>query len=45
VLRAEEGALVLAAEGGALRIGRMRVDDAKKAPAAESGLAAGDRLT
>jgi methionyl-tRNA formyltransferase len=45
VLRAEEGALVLAATGGALRVGRMRVDDAKKAPAAESGLAAGDRLT
>ena len=45
VLRAEDGALVLAVSGGALRIGRMRVDDAKKAPAAESGLAAGDRLT
>lgn len=45
VLRVDDGALIVAARGGALRIGRMRVDDAKKGPAAESGIAPGDRLT
>jgi methionyl-tRNA formyltransferase len=44
VLRAEGGALLLAAQGGALRVGRMRVGDGAKAAAAESGLAPGDRL-
>jgi methionyl-tRNA formyltransferase len=44
VVRAEGGALLLAAQGGALRVGRARVGDGAKAPAAESGLAPGDRL-
>lgn len=44
VLRADEGALVVAARGGALRVGRMRVNGGAKAPAAESGVAPGDRL-
>jgi len=44
VIAAEDGALVLAAAGGALRVGRVRVDDGKKLPAAEAGIAAGERL-
>jgi len=45
VLRADGSALRVAAPGGVLRVGRMRVDDGKKGPAAESGIAPGDRLT
>lgn len=44
VVRAEGGALVVAAAGGALRVGRARVGDGPKAAAAESGLRPGDRL-
>jgi len=39
-----EGRLAIAAVGGALSVGRARVGDGKKAPAAESGLQPGDRL-
>ena len=45
VVAAEDGALVVAAAGGSLRVGRMRIDDGKKLPAAETGIAPGDRLT
>jgi len=44
VVRAEEGALVLAAPGGALRVGRLRVEGGAKQPAAEAGPVPGDRL-
>jgi methionyl-tRNA formyltransferase len=44
IVRAEGSALVVAAAGGALRVGRARVADGPKAPAAESGLRVGDRL-
>jgi methionyl-tRNA formyltransferase len=45
VVRMDEGAVVLAARGGAVRVGRVRVDGGKKAPASEAGLAPGDRLS
>jgi len=44
VVRAEDGALVIAAAGGALRVGRLRVEGGAKQPAAEAGLGPGDRL-
>jgi methionyl-tRNA formyltransferase len=44
VLRAEGDALILAAAGGALRVGRLRVGDGPKAAAAAAGLRPGDRL-
>jgi hypothetical protein len=44
VVAAEEGALLLAAAGGTIGVGRVRVDDGKKVAAAEAGLAVGDRL-
>jgi methionyl-tRNA formyltransferase len=44
VLAGDDGALRVAAVGGVLRVGRMRVDDGKKGPAAESGVGPGDRL-
>lgn len=40
----EGGAALLAAEGGALRVGRVRREQGGKVPAAEAGLAVGDRL-
>jgi methionyl-tRNA formyltransferase len=40
----EEGRLVIAAEGGRISVGRVRIGDGKKIPAAEAGLAVGDRL-
>jgi methionyl-tRNA formyltransferase len=45
VLRREGDALVLAAGGRQLRVGRARVGDAKKGPAAQSGLEPGEHLT
>lgn len=39
-----DGAALIAARGGRLRVGRVRMGDAKKLPAAEAGLAVGDRL-
>jgi len=44
VVRAEDGALVIATAGGALRVGRLRVEGGAKRPAAEAGPAPGDRL-
>jgi methionyl-tRNA formyltransferase len=44
ILARDGDALVLAAGGGRLRVGRMRAGEGKKAPAAESGLVPGDRL-
>jgi methionyl-tRNA formyltransferase len=44
VVRAEGGALIVAAAGGALRVGRARVADGPKTAAAESGLRPGDQL-
>ena len=44
ILAADEAGLRLAVEGGTLRIAKVR-RDAGKVPAAEAGLAVGDRLT
>ena len=44
VLGLADGLLAIAARGGRLGIGRLRVGDGKKVPAAEAGLAEGDRL-
>ena len=44
VLGVDDGRLRIAAQGGCLSIGRVRAGDGKKVPAAESGLAPGDRL-
>ena len=44
VLGLEQGRLVLAARGGRLGIGRLRLGDGKKVGAAEAGLEAGQRL-
>ncbi len=40
-----DGRLEIAAVGGSIRVGKARVGDQKKGPAAESGLSVGDRLT
>ncbi len=44
VLGLQDGRLAIAARGGRLSIGTLRVGDGPKAPAAEAGLAAGVRL-
>ena len=44
VLGLEQGRLVLAARGGRLGVGRLRLGEGKKLPAAEAGLEAGLRL-
>lgn len=44
VLGREGGALIVAAGGGQLAIGRAKLGEGKKVAAAESGLAPGDRL-
>ncbi len=44
VLGLEQGRLVLAALGGRLGVGRLRLGEGKKLPAAEAGLEAGLRL-
>lgn len=44
VLGVEDGLLLLAARGGRLAVGRVRIGDAAKCPAAESGLSTGVRL-
>jgi methionyl-tRNA formyltransferase len=44
VLGLEEGRVVLAARGGRLAVGRLRLGEGKKLPAAESGLEAGQLL-
>jgi methionyl-tRNA formyltransferase len=44
VLGLEEGRIVLAARGGRLAVGRLRLGEGKKLPAAESGLEAGQLL-
>ena len=44
VLGFEDGALIVAARGGRLRVGRVKIGSGKKVAAAEAGLAAGDRL-
>ncbi|MDJ0869406.1 MAG: methionyl-tRNA formyltransferase [Myxococcota bacterium] len=44
VLGLQDGRLAIAARGGRLSIGKLRVGDGPKAPAAEAGLAAGVRL-
>lgn len=45
VLGLEEGRLLLAARGGRLAIGRLRIAAGPKQPASEAGLEAGDRLS
>jgi methionyl-tRNA formyltransferase len=44
IVAIEEGRLVIAAEGGRLSVGRVRIGDGKKIPAGEAGLAVGERL-
>ena len=44
IVAVEEGRLVIAAEGGRLSVGRVRIGDGKKIPAGEAGLAVGERL-
>jgi methionyl-tRNA formyltransferase len=44
VLGLEQGRLVLAARGGRLGVGRVRLGEGKKLPAADAGLEAGVRL-
>jgi len=44
VLGLEEGRLVLAARGGQISVGRLRLGAGPKQPAAEAGLEAGERL-
>jgi methionyl-tRNA formyltransferase len=44
VLGLEDGRVVVAAPGGRLGIAKVRVEGGEKGPAAESGLASGDRL-
>jgi methionyl-tRNA formyltransferase len=45
VLGLEEGRLLLAARGGQVSVGRVRLGAGPKQPAAEAGLEAGERLT
>ncbi len=45
VLGLEDGRLVVAARGGRLALGRVRVGDGPKLPAAEAGLGEGERLS
>ena len=40
-----DGRLLVAARGGCLSLGRVRIGKGKKQPAAEAGLERGDRLT
>jgi methionyl-tRNA formyltransferase len=44
VVALEDGRLRIAARGGSLSVGRVRVGDGKKQPADESGVAPGERL-
>jgi len=44
VLGLEDDRLLIAAPGGRLAVARLRVGDGKKEPAADAGLATGDRL-
>lgn len=44
IVRVEADGMIVAALGGALRIGRVRVGEGKKTTPAEAGLAAGERL-
>jgi len=44
IVAVEEGRLVIAAEGGRISVGRVRIGDGKKIPAGEAGLAVGERL-
>jgi len=44
IVAIEGGRLVIAAEGGRISVGRVRIGDGKKIPAGEAGLAVGERL-
>jgi methionyl-tRNA formyltransferase len=44
IVAIQEGRLVIAAEGGRISVGRLRIGDGKKIPAGEAGLAVGERL-
>lgn len=44
LLGLQEGRLLLAAEGGRLSVGRLRVGDGAKLPPAEAGISPGERL-
>src|SRR5262245_52578211 len=45
VLGLEDGRLVIAARGGRLAVGRLRLGEGKKIAAAEAGIVAGEQLT
>ena len=45
VLGVEDGRLKIAARGGCLSVGRVRIGGGQKLPAAESGIGRGERLT
>ena len=45
ILGLEEGRLLVAARGGRLAVGRLRMGPGKKIPAADAGLTAGERLS
>ena len=44
ILGIEDGRLLIAARGGHLAVGRVRIGDGKKVPASDAGLAIGERL-
>jgi methionyl-tRNA formyltransferase len=44
IVAIEEGRLEIAAGGGRISVGRVRIGDGKKIPAAEAGLSVGERL-
>jgi methionyl-tRNA formyltransferase len=44
IVAIQEGRLVIAAEGGRISVGRLRIGDGKKIQAGEAGLAVGERL-
>jgi methionyl-tRNA formyltransferase len=44
IVAIEGGRLLIAAEGGRISVGRVRIGDGKKIPAGEAGLAVGERL-
>ena len=45
ILGIEDGRLLIAARGGRLAVGRVRIDNGKKVPASDAGLAIGERLS
>ncbi len=44
IVGVRDGKLLIAADGGSIAVGRVRIGDGKKVPAAEAGLGGGERL-